>query len=85
MLMESLVLILAGGGIGRCTDIPALREDDSQEERDEEHDGADPAVGSEGGRFVEVCLVLLCSVSLLQRSGLACSLSQSGKYAWSLQ
>jgi hypothetical protein len=40
-------------------DVPALREEDAQEEGDEEEDGTGPAVGHVGGRGVEVGLVFL--------------------------
>lgn len=45
-------------GLGR-TDVPALREDNPQEEYEEEHDGANPAVGCEGGGGIEIRLVFL--------------------------
>lgn len=47
-------------GVGH--DVPSLGEDDSQEEDEEQDDGAGPAVGCEWGGGVEVGLVLLCEV-----------------------
>lgn len=43
------------------TNIPALREDDAQEEQKEEHAGSDPTVGRVWGGGVKVGLVLLSS------------------------
>lgn len=42
---------------GNQTDIPALREDNAEEEADKESAGAKPAVGSVRGGFVEIALV----------------------------
>jgi hypothetical protein len=41
------------------TNVPALGEDDAQEEDKKEHGSAYPAIGCEWGRGVEVGLVLL--------------------------
>ena len=45
-------------------DVPALGEEDAQEEGEEEEDGAGPAVGDVGGGGVEVGLVFLREKSL---------------------
>ncbi|GMF72044.1 unnamed protein product [Aspergillus oryzae] len=45
------------------TDVPALSEDDPQEEDNEKDDGADPAVGSERRRGIEKGLIFLGTVS----------------------
>ena len=53
------------GGKGRRgarTDVPALREEDTQHEEEEEGCGAGPAVGRVGDGFVEVLLVDLVRV-----------------------
>ena len=50
--------------MGCRTDVPALGEDDSQEEDEEEDNGAGPAVGCERGRGVEIGLELLWRVSV---------------------
>lgn len=44
-------------GEGNQTDVPALREDNAEEEADKESAGAKPAVGSVRGGFVEIALV----------------------------
>lgn len=44
-------------------DVPALSEDDPQEEDNEKDDGADPAVGSERRRGIEKGLIFLGTVS----------------------
>jgi hypothetical protein len=49
---------LSGGFLER-TDIPALRKDNAQEEEEQKHTGAYPAVGCVWGRGIEVRLVLL--------------------------
>ena len=49
------------------TDIPTLREDDSQEEDKEEYDGADPAVRCEGSAGIEIGLVFLYLINSLSR------------------
>lgn len=41
------------------TDIPALREENAQEEEEQEHAGTNPAVGCVRGRGIEVGLVVL--------------------------
>ncbi len=45
-------------------DVPALGEDDAQEEGDQEEDGEGPALGDVGGRGVEVGLVFLRGASV---------------------
>ena len=49
--------IVGGECASGLTDVPALREDDAQGEKEEEEAGACPSVGYEGCCFVEVGLV----------------------------
>jgi hypothetical protein len=65
---SSAALMNAFGFDGACvslrgflghTDIPALREDNAQEEEKQKHSGANPAVGCVWGRGIEVRLVSL--------------------------
>lgn len=63
-----------------CTNIPSLREDDSEEEDDKEYGCADPAVGSEWCRCIQVGLVLLNGM-LARDSILVVSLKRRNSYS----
>jgi hypothetical protein len=45
------------------TNVPALRDDNAQEEEEQEHAGAYPAVGCVRGRGIEVGLVFLMQMA----------------------
>lgn len=48
------------------TDVPALSQDDSQKEYAEQERCADPAIGRERRRSIEVGLVLLEVISIIR-------------------
>lgn len=45
-----------------CDNVPALRDDDAQEEQDKERSGCRPSVGDKWGRLVKVGLILLWQI-----------------------